>query len=94
MKLSDYTYVIKKIESLIFCYISVGHSYEGIKKLEEFSQLVYGTVEVWEELEELSKISLTADFDVKTLVSASAEETSLEYSSNIILNQYVDNVFL
>jgi len=94
MKLSDYTYVIKRIESLVFCYIFIGHSFEGIKKLEEFSQLVYGTVEVWEELEELSKIALTADFDIKTLVSAFAEDTSLEYSSNIILNQYVDNVFL
>lgn len=94
MKLSDYTCVIKRIESLIFCYIFVGHSYEAIKKIEEFSQLVYGTIEVWEELEELSKFSLTADFDIKTLVSATQEETSLEYSSNTILNQYVDNIFL
>ena len=61
---------------------------------EEFSQLVYGTVEVWEELEEFSKVSLTDDFDVKTLVSVFTEKTSLEYSSNITLNQYVDNIFL
>ncbi len=94
MKIRDYTYVVKKIEKLVFCYIFIGHSYEGIKKLEEFSQLVYGTAEVWEELEELSKISLSTDFDIKTLVSAFTEETALEYTSNIILNQYVDNVFL
>lgn len=93
-KLRDYTYVVKKMESLVFCYIFVGHSYEAIKKMEEFSQLVYGTVEVWEELEEFSKVSLTDDFDVKTLVSVFTEKTSLEYSSNITLNQYVDNIFL
>ncbi|MCE7749029.1 MAG: hypothetical protein GPJ51_11565, partial [Candidatus Heimdallarchaeota archaeon] len=65
-----------------------------LKKIEEFSQLVYGTVEVWEELEELSKISLTSDFDLNTLLSASSEETSLEFSISSILNQYVDNIFL
>ncbi len=94
MRFSDYTYVIKRIESLIFCYIFIGHSYEGIKKIEEFSQLVYGTVEVWEELEELSKISIKTEFDVNTFISITTEETSLEDSSTGILNQYVDNIFL
>ncbi|MHA2357554.1 MAG: tetratricopeptide repeat protein [Candidatus Heimdallarchaeaceae archaeon] len=94
MMFGDYIYVLKRIESLIFCYIFIGKSYEGIKKLEEFSQLVYGTVQVWDELEELSKISLTADFDVKTFDPSITDESSLEYSSNIILNQYVDNIFL
>lgn len=94
MRFSDYTYVVKRIESLIFCYIFIGHSYEGIKKIDDFSQLVYGTVEVWEELEELSKISLSTDFEFKTFISTSVEETSLEYSTTGILNQYVDNIFL
>ncbi|MHA1200106.1 MAG: tetratricopeptide repeat protein [Candidatus Heimdallarchaeaceae archaeon] len=93
-KFGEYSYVIKRIESLIFCYVFMGNSYGGLKKIDEFSQLVYGTMEIWEELEELSKISLTTEFDLDTLLTTSTEESSLEFSISSILNQYVDNIFL
>ena len=94
MLFQDYTCLVKKLESLSFCYVFAGQSYEGIKKLEEFSQLVYGTSLVWEELEELSKIALSTKFDLETFVASGDRDQPLEYSSQFIINQYVDNIFL
>ena len=94
-KFDGYSYVIKRVETLIFCYVFMGYSYRSLKKIEEFSQLVYGTVEIWEELVELSKFSISADFDLDTLVTAITEEdTSLDFTSESILKQFVDNIFL
>ncbi|MHA1200803.1 MAG: hypothetical protein ACTSQF_15895, partial [Candidatus Heimdallarchaeaceae archaeon] len=94
MIFQDYTCLVKKLESLSFFYVFAGQSYKGIKKLEEFSQLVYGTSLVWEELEELSKIALSSKFDLETVVASADRDQPLDYSSHFILNQYVDSVFL
>ena len=92
-KIQDYTCLIKKLDSLVFCYMFIGKSYEGIRKLEEFSQLVYGTSQIWEEFEELAKVGGSTDFDFQTLITSSTRDQSIEYSSRFILNQYVDNIF-
>ena len=92
-KIQDYTCLIKKLDTFVFCYMFIGKSYEGIKKLEEFSQLVYGTTQIWEEFEELAKIGMSTEFDFQTLITSSTRDQSIEYSSRFILNQYVDNIF-
>ena len=93
MMFKDYLCLVKRLKTLFFCYIIFGNSYEGIKKLEEFSQLVYGTIKVWEELEELSKFTLSPEFDISTITDSNEQEEGLHDSSRFLLHKYVKDIF-
>ncbi len=65
----EYTYLIKKIEGFIFCYVFIGKSYQGIKKLDEFSQLIYGTNQVWEDLVSVDKDEKSLGFQERLIIT-------------------------
>ncbi len=61
----DFTYLIKQIDTIIFCYAFIGKSFNGMKKLNEFSNLVQSTSQVWESLKSMNVEKLSLDQSIR-----------------------------
>jgi tetratricopeptide (TPR) repeat protein len=72
----EYNYLIKKLENVSFCYMFIGKSYEGLKKLTKFTKIVFESSQVWNEL------------------TSTTNDSTSESSFRILLNQFVDSIFV
>jgi len=64
IKHQDLTVLLKPCESILFCYVFKGQSYSAIKKLEEFTSLLYDKkTDIWNMLQNQIKVSVPLEED-------------------------------
>ena len=76
-RLYDYSYIMKEVDTLIFCYFFVGKSYQAIKKLEEFSRILNEASNLWTHLITSSKTSLSLNFEERKSITSFIDEIFL-----------------
>ncbi len=65
----EYNYLHKNIEDISFYYLFIGKSYEGIKKLERFSEQLVKTREIWDALVSASLAEQSLDSSQRILIN-------------------------
>ncbi len=68
-RLYDYSYLLKKIDTLFFCYFFVGKSFSAIHKLEKFSRTLNETSSIWERLVTFSKSGLNLNYEERRSIT-------------------------
>ncbi len=68
-RLYDYSYILKKIDTLFFCYFFVGKSFSAIHKLEEFSRIINEIKSIWERLIIFSKTGLNLNYEERRTIT-------------------------
>ncbi|NPD89579.1 MAG: tetratricopeptide repeat protein [Asgard group archaeon] len=65
----DFTYLLKQLDTIVICYAFIGKSYNGIKKLKEFSSLVQQTSQVWDILKSVELENQSLDTSSRITLS-------------------------
>ncbi|MEE9411239.1 MAG: tetratricopeptide repeat protein, partial [Candidatus Heimdallarchaeota archaeon] len=68
-RLYDYSYLLKKIDTLFFCYFFVGKSFSAIHKLEKFSRTLNETSSIWERLVTFSQSGLNLNYEERRSIT-------------------------
>jgi DNA-binding PadR family transcriptional regulator len=76
-RLYDYSYIIKKADSLFFCYFFIGKSYQAIKRLDEFSKILSETSTIWNQLVTISKTDLQLNFEERRSITSFIDDIFL-----------------
>ncbi|NPD88991.1 MAG: hypothetical protein HGN29_09705 [Asgard group archaeon] len=76
-KLYDYSYIMKQLDSLFFCYFFVGKSFHAIKRLDEFSNILSETSNIWNKLVTISKTDLQLNFEERRSITSFIDEIFL-----------------
>ncbi len=72
-RLYDYSYILRKIDTLFFCYYFVGKSYPAINKLEKFSSILHESSTIWERLITFSQSGSTLNFEERNFIARSID---------------------
>jgi tetratricopeptide (TPR) repeat protein len=65
----SYTYLIKQLDKVIFCYAFIGKSFKGLRKLNEFSTLVQKNDQVWNNLINISSEKQSLDQSTRFILN-------------------------
>ena len=76
-RIYDYSYILKKLDTLFFCYFFVGKSFSAIPKLEEFSRIINEIKSVWERLITFSKTGLNLNYEERRTITKSIDNIFL-----------------
>ncbi|MHA1552535.1 MAG: hypothetical protein ACTSQC_11385, partial [Candidatus Heimdallarchaeaceae archaeon] len=69
-RMYDYSYILRKIDTLFFCYYFVGKSYSAIHKVEEFSRILNESISIWERLVTSSKSGLILNYEERNSINS------------------------
>jgi tetratricopeptide (TPR) repeat protein len=72
-RLYDYSYILRKIDKLFFCYYFVGKSYPAIHKLEKFSRILNEASKIWERLVTFSQSGLSLNYEERNFIASSID---------------------
>ncbi|MCG3221741.1 MAG: hypothetical protein H7641_10210, partial [Candidatus Heimdallarchaeota archaeon] len=72
-RLYDYSYILRKIDTLFFCYYFVGKSYSAIHKLEKFSRVLNGSSKIWKRLVNFSQSGLSLNYEERNFIARSID---------------------
>jgi tetratricopeptide (TPR) repeat protein len=74
----EYNYLLKRFGNVSFCYLFIGKSYEGMKKLNQFSELVFESSQIWSQL--------TSDSDTTPIFESTTRNLLNQYVDKIFSN--------
>jgi len=72
-RLYDYSYILRKIDTLFFCYFFVGKSYSAIHKLEKFSRILNESGNIWERLVTFSQSGSNLNYEERNFIARSID---------------------
>jgi len=72
-RLYDYSYILRKIDTLFFCYYFVGKSYPAINRLEKFSRILNESRKIWERLVTFSQTRLNLNYEERNFIASSID---------------------
>ncbi len=72
-RLYDYSYLLRKVDTLFFSYFFVGKSYSAIQKLEKFSSILHESSNIWERLVTFSQSGSTLNFEERNFIASSID---------------------
>ncbi len=72
-RLYDYSYILRKIDKLFFCYYFVGKSYSAIHKIEKFSRILNEASKIWERLVTFSQTGSNLNFEERNFIASSID---------------------
>jgi tetratricopeptide (TPR) repeat protein len=65
----EYNYLLKRLENISFCYMFIGKSYEGMKKLNQFSELVFESSQIWNQLSSITEEASSFESTTRVLLN-------------------------
>ncbi|MFW9852959.1 MAG: tetratricopeptide repeat protein [Candidatus Thorarchaeota archaeon] len=68
-RLYDYSYILRKLDTLFFCYFFIGKSYSAIHRLEEFSRILLDSSSIWEKLVTSNQTGLSLNFEERMIIT-------------------------
>ncbi|MHA1465397.1 MAG: hypothetical protein ACTSQ2_09930, partial [Candidatus Heimdallarchaeaceae archaeon] len=69
-RLYDYSYLLRKVDTLFFSYFFIGKSYTAIHKLEEFSKILNESIGIWERLVKYSQSGLHLNYEERNSINS------------------------
>jgi tetratricopeptide (TPR) repeat protein len=79
----DFTCLLKQLDKIVICYSFIGKSFNGIKKLNEFSNLVQQDSQVWDILNSLDLTKQTLDSSSRITISKFIDNVFIKFSRHI-----------
>ncbi|MHA1447357.1 MAG: hypothetical protein ACTSSN_11735, partial [Candidatus Heimdallarchaeaceae archaeon] len=76
-RLYDYSYILRKIDTLFFSYFFVGKSFAAIHKLDDFSRILNKSGSIWERLVSFSKSGLNLNYEERRSITGFIDNTFL-----------------
>lgn len=76
-RLYDYSYILRRIDTLFFSYFFVGKSFAAIHKLDDFSRILNESGSIWERLVSFSKSGLNLNYEERRSITGFIDNTFL-----------------
>jgi tetratricopeptide (TPR) repeat protein len=78
-RLYDYSYLLRKVDTLFFCYFFVGKSYSAIQKLEKFSGVLHESSTIWERLITFTQSGSNLNYEERNFIASSIDNIFFQY---------------
>jgi tetratricopeptide (TPR) repeat protein len=78
IRIEDYTFLLKKYKELVFCYVFIGKSYNGIQKLKSFTKTLEKKSRLLNELIKISQTQESLGYDKRVEITRIIDEFILK----------------